>query len=71
MSFEELLSESQICLLKSTKMKFISIDLHFNESINEEIQIIINHLYFELLSIDKFHSYYENDLVLMMNDHKI
>jgi hypothetical protein len=69
--FEELLSKSQICLLKSTKMKFISIDFHFNESINEETQIIINRLYFDLLSIDKFNSYYENDLVLMMNDHKI
>ncbi len=68
---EELLSESQICLLKSTKMKFISIDLHLNENINEETQIIINRLYSELLSIDKFNSYYENDLVLMMNDHKI
>jgi hypothetical protein len=68
---EELLSESQICFLKSTKMKFISIDLHFNESINEETQIIINRLYFELLNIDKFNSYYENDFVLMMSDHKI
>ncbi len=68
---EELLSKSQICLLKSIKMKFISIDLHFNENINEETQIIINRLYSELLSIDKFNSYYENDLVLMMNDHKI
>jgi hypothetical protein len=68
---EKLLSKSQICLLKSTKMKFISIDFHFNENINEKTQIIINRLYFELLSIDKFNSYYENDLVLMMNDHKI
>jgi hypothetical protein len=68
---EELLSKSQICFLKSTKMKFISIDLHFNENINEETQIIINRLYSELLSIDKFSSYYENDLVLMMNNHKI
>ncbi len=68
---EELLSKSQICLLKSTKVKFISIDLHLNESINEETQIIINRLYFELLNIDKFNSYYENDLVLIMNDHKI
>jgi hypothetical protein len=70
-NFEELLSKSQICFLKSTKMKFISIDLHFNENINEETQIIINRLYFELLSIDKFNSYYENDLILMINDHKI
>jgi hypothetical protein len=69
--FEELLSKSQICFLKSTKVKFISIDFHFNENINEETQIIINCLYFELLNIDKFSSYYENDLVLMMNDHKI
>ncbi len=53
------------------KMKFISIDFHFNENINEETQIIINRLYFELLNIDKFSSYYENDLVLIMNDHKI
>jgi hypothetical protein len=68
---EKLLSESQIYLLKLTKMKFISIDLHLNESINEETQIIINRLYSELLSIDKFNSHYENDLVLMMNDHKI
>jgi hypothetical protein len=52
-------------------MKFISINLHFNESINEETQIIINHLYSELLNIDKFNSYYENDLVLIMSDHKI
>ncbi len=52
-------------------MKFISIDFHFNENINEETQIIINRLYFELLNIDKFSSYYENDLVLIMNDHKI
>jgi hypothetical protein len=34
--FEKLLSKSQICLLKSTKMKFISIDFHFNENINEK-----------------------------------
>jgi hypothetical protein len=68
---EELLSKSQICLLKSTKVKFISIDLHLNENINEETQIIINRLYSELLNIDKFNSYYENDLVLMMSDHKI
>jgi hypothetical protein len=68
---EKLLSESQICLLKSTKIKFISIDFHLNENINEETQIIINRLYSELLNIDKFSSYYENDLVLMMNDHKI
>jgi hypothetical protein len=69
--FEKLLSKSQICFLKSTKMKFISIDFHFNESINEKTQIIINRLYFKLLNIDKFNSYYENDLVLMMNNHKI
>jgi hypothetical protein len=69
--FKELLSKSQICFLKSTKMKFISIDFHFNENINEKTQIIINHLYSELLNFDKFNSYYKNDLVLMMNDHKI
>jgi hypothetical protein len=68
---DRLLSESQIRLLKSTKIEFISIDLHFNESINESIQIIINRLYFELLNIDKFNFFYENDLILMMNDHKI
>jgi hypothetical protein len=68
--FDELLSKSQICILKSTKMKFLSIDFYFNENINEKSQIIINCLYFELLSIDKFNSYYENDFVLMMNDHK-
>jgi hypothetical protein len=66
-----LLSESQIRLLKLTKVEFISIDLHLNESINENTQIIINRLYFELLSIDKFNFFYENDLILMMNDHKI
>jgi hypothetical protein len=32
-----LLSESQIRLLKSTKIEFISIDFHFNENINENI----------------------------------
>jgi hypothetical protein len=69
--FEELLSKSQICFLKSTKMKFISIDLHFNENINEKTQIIINRLYFKLLNIDKFNSYYENNFVLMMKNHKI
>jgi hypothetical protein len=66
-----LLSESQIRLLKSTKVKFISIDLHLNENINESIQIIINRLYFDLLNIDKFSFFYENDLILMMSDHKI
>jgi hypothetical protein len=66
-----LLSESQIRLLKSTKIEFISINLYLNESINESIQIIINRLYFALLSIDKFNFFYENDLILMMNDHKI
>jgi hypothetical protein len=69
--FEKLLSKSQICFLKSTKMKFISIDFHFNENINEKTQIIINRLYSELLNIDKFNSYYENDFILIMNDHKI
>jgi hypothetical protein len=69
--FEELLSKSQIYLLKSTKMKFISIEFHFNKNINEKTQIIINRLYFELLNIDKFNSYYENDLVLIMNNQKI
>jgi hypothetical protein len=66
-----LLSKSQIRLLKSKKIEFISIDLHFNESINENTQIIINRVYLELLNIDKFNSFYENDLILMMNDHKI
>ncbi len=66
-----LLSKSQIRLLKSTKIEFISIDLHFNENINESIQIIINRLYFELLNIDKINFFYENDFILMMNDHKI
>jgi hypothetical protein len=66
-----LLSESQIRLLKLTKVEFISIDFHLNESINESIQIIINRLYLELLNIDKFNFFYENDLILMMSDHKI
>jgi hypothetical protein len=69
--FEKLLLKSQICFLKSTKIMFISIDFHLNKNINEETQIIINRLYFELLNIDKFNSYYKNNLVLMMNDHKI
>jgi hypothetical protein len=69
--FNRLLSESQIRLLKSTKVEFISIDLHLNENINESTQIIINRLYFELLNIDKFNFFYENDFILMMNDHKI
>jgi hypothetical protein len=69
--FDRLLSKSQIRLLKSTKIEFISIDFHFNENINENIQIIINRLYFELLSIDKFNFFYENVFILMMNDHKI
>jgi hypothetical protein len=69
--FDRLLSKSQIRLLKSTKVEFISIDLHLNESINESTQIIINRLYLELLNIDKFNFFYENDLILMMNDHKI
>ncbi len=68
---DRLLSKSQIRLLKSTKVESISIDLHLNESINESTQIIINRLYFELLSIDKFSFFYENDLILMMSDHKI
>jgi hypothetical protein len=68
---DRLLSESQIRLLKSTKVESISIDLHLNESINESTQIIINRLYLELLSIDKFSFFYENDLILMMSDHKI
>jgi hypothetical protein len=50
-----LLSKSQIRLLKSTKIEFISIDLHLNENINESTQIIINRVYFELLNIDKFY----------------
>ncbi len=66
-----LLSKSQIRLLKSTKIEFISIDFYFNENINESTQIIINHLYFELLNINKFNFFYENDFILMMNDHKI
>jgi hypothetical protein len=69
--FDRLLSKSQIRLLKSIKIKFISIDLHLNENINENIQIIINRLYFELLSIDKFNFFYENDLILMMNNYEI
>ncbi len=68
---DRLLSKSQIRLLKSTKVESISIDFHFNESINESTQIIINRLYFELLNIDKFNFFYENDLILMMSDHKI
>jgi hypothetical protein len=68
---DRLLSESQIRLLKSTKVESISIDLHLNESINESTQIIINRLYLELLNIDKFNFFYENDLILMMNNHKI
>ncbi len=68
---DQLLSESQIRLLKSTKVEFISIDLHLNENINENIQIIINRLYFDLLNIDKFSFFYENDLILMINDQKI
>ncbi len=68
---DRLLSKSQIRLLKSTKIESISIDLHLNESINENTQIIINRLYLELLSIDKFSFFYENDLILMMSDHKI
>jgi hypothetical protein len=32
-----LLLKSQICLLKSTKVEFISIDFHLNKSINESI----------------------------------
>ncbi len=70
-NFDRLLSKSQIRLLKSTKIEFISIDFHLNENINESTQIIINRLYLELLSIDKFNFFYENDLILMMNDHKI
>jgi hypothetical protein len=66
-----LLSESQIRLLKFTKVEFISIDFHLNESINKSTQIIINRLYFELLSIDKFNFFYENDLILMMNDQNL
>jgi hypothetical protein len=69
--FDRLLSKSQIRLLKSTKIEFISIDFHLNENINESTQIIINRLYFELLNIDKFNFFYENDLILMINDHKI
>jgi hypothetical protein len=68
---DRLLSESQIRLLKSTKIEFISINLHLNKSINENIQIIINRLYFELLSIDNFSFFYKNDLILMINDYKI
>ncbi len=34
--FEKLLLKLQICFLKSTKTKFISIDFHFNENINEK-----------------------------------
>jgi hypothetical protein len=33
--FDRLLSKSQIRLLKSTKVEFISIDFHLNENINE------------------------------------
>jgi hypothetical protein len=68
---DRLLSESQIRLLKSTKVEFISINLRLNENINESTQIIINRLYLELLNIDKFSFFYENDLILMMSDHKI
>jgi hypothetical protein len=68
---DRLLLKSQIRLLKSTKVEFISIDFHLNENINESIQIIINRLYFELLNIDKFSFFYENNFILMMNDHKI
>ncbi len=57
--------------MKSTKVEFISIDLHLNESINESIQIIINRLYFELLNINKFNFFYENDFILMINNYKI
>ncbi len=66
-----LLSKSQIRLLKSTKVEFISIDFHLNENINENIQIIINRLYSKLLNINKFNFFYENDFILMMNDYKI
>jgi hypothetical protein len=69
--FDRLLSKSQIRLLKSTKVEFISIDLHLNKNINESTQIIINRLYLELLNIDKFNFFYKNDFILMMNDHKI
>jgi hypothetical protein len=68
---DRLLSKSQIRLLKSTKIEFISIDFYLNESINESTQIIINRLYFELLNIDKFSFFYENDFILLMSDHKI
>jgi hypothetical protein len=68
---DRLLSKSQIRLLKSTKIEFVSINLHLNENINESTQIIINRLYLELLNIDKFNFFYKNDLILIMNDHKI
>jgi hypothetical protein len=34
---DRLLSKSQIRLLKSTKIEFISIDFHLNENINKSI----------------------------------
>jgi alpha-amylase/alpha-mannosidase (GH57 family) len=42
-----------------------------NENINEDIQTIINELFFEKLDISKTDSFYVNNLALIIDDHKI
>jgi hypothetical protein len=56
--------------LELKKTSFISFELLINESINENTQTIINQLFLEKLSISKKDSFYVDNLVLIINDHK-
>ncbi len=62
---------SQLKRLKLKKTIFISFDFMINENINKDTQTIINELFFEKLSILKIDSFYVNNLVLIIDDHKI
>jgi hypothetical protein len=65
------ISSSQLKKLKLKKRIFISFDFMINENINENTKIIINELFSEKLNTSKIDSFYVNNLVLIINDHKI
>ncbi len=65
-----LISSSRVNKLKLKKINFISFEFMINENINENIQTIINQLFFEKLNISKNDFFYVNNFVLIINDHK-
>lgn len=66
-----LIPSSKLKRLKFKITQFISVNLMHNESINEEIQTIINKLFTDVLDISKIHSFYHRRLITIIDDHKI